>query len=270
MSRTPTGRDRISTVDALSTGATLASMIRNGAIMDAEDYFTHSRPEVRALVPTGARIVVDVGCGAGAMGAALKSERPGIEVRGIEPNAEAAACARAVLDDVAVASGEQPMPASWPAPDCVVLADVLEHMVDPWASLRYWRTRLGPGGSVVVSLPNVGHWSVGEALSRGRWDYTEDGLLDRTHLRFFTRATAVELLEGAGFEVVGMFRAILLPHTFKGNRLWRPRVRRGLELERAGLPVPGHVLRALDACSRQVVLGARAVESVRGRGGGAR
>lgn len=245
-------------------------MIRNGTTMNAEEYFTHSRPEVRDLVPADARIVVDVGCGAGAMGAALKSERPGIEVRGIEPNADAASRARAVLDDVAVAPGERAMPPSWPTPDCVVLADVLEHMVDPWGALRDWRSRLAPGGSVVVSLPNVGHWSVVEALSTGRWDYADDGLLDRTHLRFFTRATAVEMLEEAGFEIVGMFRAILFPHTVKGNRLWRPRVRRGLELERAGRPVPGHVLRTLDACTRQIVLGARAAGSGRATGGAAR
>jgi len=235
-------------------------MIRNGATMTTEEYFTHSRPEVRALIPVGARVVVDVGCGAGAMGAALKAERPGVEVRGIEPNAEAAARARPVLDDVATGSGEGSMPVGWPMPDCVVLADVLEHMLDPWKALRHWRSRLGPGGSAVVSLPNIGHWSVLEALSQGRWDYAEDGLLDRTHLRFFTRATAIEMLEEAGFEVVGLFRAILVPHTFMGNRIWRPRVRKGLELERAGRPVPPRVMRALDACSRQVVLAARTVE----------
>lgn len=218
-----------------------------------EDYFSHPRPEVRALVPVTARFIVDVGCGAGALGAAIKAERPGVAVRGIELNEGAAARARRVLDDVVVGSGDGEMPASWPAPDCVIFADVLEHMVDPWTALARWGPRLRPGGCVVVSLPNVAHASVQKALWRGRWDYEKEGLLDRTHLRFFTRATALEMLAGAGFEVEVMVRAIR-----GGGRLTRLGIQRGLGLEARGRAVSGWLLRILDWYSFQFLLRARA------------
>ncbi len=223
-----------------------------------EDYFSHPRPEVRALVPQSARSVVDVGCGAGALGAALKEERPGTEVRGIEVNPEAAARAACVLDEVAVVSGDGEVPASWPAVDCVIFADVLEHMVDPWSALRRWRSRLRGGGHVVVSLPNVGHWSVLDELARGRWDYVDEGVLDRTHVRFFTRATAIELLETTGFEVETMRRAIQLRvDAFLGEKFMWPLVLLGIFLERKGRRVPAWLVRILDVRSRQILLRAR-------------
>ncbi len=220
----------------------------------AEDYFSHPRPEIRALVPVAARFVVDVGCGAGALGGALKHERPDVEVRGIEVNREAAARAKRVLDDVVVDTGEGEIPTSWPAPDCVIFADVLEHMIDPWSVLRRWRLRLRQSGCIVVSLPNVAHSSVLRGLRMGRWDYAEEGILDRTHLRFFTRATALELLTGAGFEVEAMVRAIPAWTRSWGDRLARPAVQRGLALEARGRPVPAWLLRILDSRSRQILL----------------
>jgi trans-aconitate methyltransferase len=223
-----------------------------------EDYFSRPRAEVRALVPMTARFVVDVGCGAGALGAALKEERPGVEVRGIEVNREAAARAERVLDDVAVGTEDVEMPASWPVPDCVIFADVLEHMIDPWSALRRWRSRVREAGCIVVSLPNVAHSSVLRGLREGRWDYEDEGLLDRTHLRFFTRATALEMLAGAGFEVEEMVRAIPAWRRTWRDRLARLAVRRGLALEARHRAVPKWMLRILDSRSRQVLLRARA------------
>jgi len=172
------------------------------------EYYGHERPEVIALVPKDAKYVVDVGCGAGGLGRALKRERPHVEVRGIEIVAEQAERAKKVLDDVRVIGAEKGLPSDWPRPDCVIFADVLEHLVDPWAVLRQWRETLAEGGTVVVSLPNVGHREVLGGVLRGRWDYQDAGILDRTHLRFFTRATAIELLESTGFRVVRFERAL--------------------------------------------------------------
>lgn len=216
-----------------------------------EDYYSHSRPEVRALVPRTARTVVDVGCGAGAVGAALKEGNPGLEVRGIEREPGAAARAAEVLDAVASLPAEAGMPPGWPSPDCVIFADVLEHLVDPWSTLRTWCGALRTGTHVVVSLPNVGHLSVTWPLWKGRWDYGDEGLLDRTHLRFFTRETAIELLASAGLTVDRLQRAVLLPRGFLGDRVLRPIVRRAMELERLGRPVPSFQMHVLDACSRQ-------------------
>ncbi len=86
--------------------------------------------------------------------------------------------------------------------DCVVFNDVLEHTADPWAVLRKTRALLTPDAAIVVSIPNVRHVSVLVPLiAGGRWDYEDWGILDRTHLRFFTRATAVELLQSTGYTV---------------------------------------------------------------------
>jgi SAM-dependent methyltransferase len=109
--------------------------------------------------------------------------------------------ARRVLDAVYTGNADDPLPNEWPAPDCVIFADVLEHLVDPWRTARKYRDLLRPGGTVVASIPNVAHRSVLGGLLRHRWDYDVQGILDRTHLRFFTRETALEMFEQAGFSI---------------------------------------------------------------------
>ena len=184
------------------------SAARAGAFQAAVDaaqarggYSFHPRQDVIDLISASAKVVIDVGCASGVLGAALKRERPGIQVRGVEISPEAAERARQVLDDVFCGGAEAALPSAWPRPDCVVFADVLEHLPDPWSLLRRYRELLGPGGKVVVSVPNIGHRTVVEGLLRGRFDYVDAGVLDRTHLRFFTRATAIALIEDAGFKV---------------------------------------------------------------------
>jgi SAM-dependent methyltransferase len=180
----------------------------HGRSVEAEQYYTHARPEVLRLIPQGVRQVVDVGCGAGALGAAIKRAFPEAQVRGVELMPEQAAAAAKVLDAAVNADANAALPASWPQPDCLVFADVLEHLVDPWAALAAWRARCQPKAWAVISLPNVAHVSVLSDLKRGRFDYQDEGLLDRTHLRFFTRATACALVEQAGYEVVQLDRVI--------------------------------------------------------------
>jgi 2-polyprenyl-3-methyl-5-hydroxy-6-metoxy-1,4-benzoquinol methylase len=164
-------------------------------------YYDQPRPEIYARVPPNARFVIDVGCASGALGRALKASRPGIEVRGIEPVAEQAERARLVLDDVHMGAAEDPLPSHWPAPDCVIFADVLEHLVDPWETLRRFRSIIPAGGMLVASIPNVANRTVLNGLLRHRWDYASFGILDRTHLRFFTRETALEMVEQAQFSI---------------------------------------------------------------------
>lgn len=86
--------------------------------------------------------------------------------------------------------------------DYIVCADVLEHLIDPWIVLSDLVSFLKPGGRIMVSLPNVRHWSIWLPLIlRGHWEYRESGIMDRTHLRFFTRFSAIELLNNAGGDV---------------------------------------------------------------------
>ena len=89
--------------------------------------------------------------------------------------------------------------------DCIIFADVLEHLVDPAALLRAVRQHLSPGGVVVASLPNVRHYAVlADLLLRGDWDYADYGVLDRTHLRFFTHKSIRKLFAETGYELTRM------------------------------------------------------------------
>src|SRR5438477_1121116 len=166
-----------------------------------DSYFEHCRPEMAALVPTGARRVLDVGCGRGAFGAALREKR-GCEVVGIELDGAAADIARCRLDAVHSADMMAIDDASLGRFDCVVFNDVLEHLIDPWRAVARAHDLLRPDGCVVASIPNIRHYRELKALIwDGLWRYEHAGVLDRTHLRFFTRATAIELFESVGFEV---------------------------------------------------------------------
>ncbi len=145
--------------------------------------------------------VLDVGAWTGAHGLWLADQR-GATVDGIEPNA--AAAQRAVgYRAMRVASVEDVLKDGGPGRlyDAILFLDVLEHLVAPERVLREARSWLTPSGVVLVSVPNVAHWRVRLALARGRFEYTDTGLMDRTHLRWFTRATARRLLSGAGYRL---------------------------------------------------------------------
>ena len=151
-------------------------------------------------VPDGAR-VLDVGCATGYLAAQLA--RRGCRVTGVEADPVAAERARAhceavVVGDVEDAACRSELAARAPF-DVVLCGDVLEHLRDPWSALR---ALAALGGQVVLSVPNVAHWTGRRALARGRFPYAEHGLFDRTHLRFFTRATARDLAQSAGLRVV--------------------------------------------------------------------
>jgi 2-polyprenyl-3-methyl-5-hydroxy-6-metoxy-1,4-benzoquinol methylase len=152
----------------------------------------------------GGAEVLDVGCWSGAAGAFLGKER-GARVDGVEPEPRMAALAAGHYRDVCRSTIEQAMDElvseRHQAYDSLLFLDVLEHLVDPHGVLVASHRLLRPGGTVLVSIPNVAHWSVRMELLRGRWRYRENGLLDRTHLRFFTHLTVHELVREAGWEV---------------------------------------------------------------------
>jgi SAM-dependent methyltransferase len=143
--------------------------------------------------------VLDAGCGF-----ATTSERIrklGNEVTGIDESPEIATLAgkrlsRIIQADVLTADlGDEQF-------DVIIFADVLEHLAWPLSTLKRYLRWLAPNGSVIISLPNVGLWSVRFAHLFGRWQYEETGVLDRTHLRFFTRRSARWLIDQAGLEIV--------------------------------------------------------------------
>ena len=161
--------------------------------------YENPRPDVQALVPASARRVLDLGCSSGALGAALKA-RQGCEVVGVEADPDYAADAEARLDEVVVADLEGFDPTWLGRFDCVVAADVLEHLRDPWAVLARCAETLDPGAHAVISLPNVRYWETFWQLAKGNWPRRPEGIFDATHLRWFTLADARALLEQAGLE----------------------------------------------------------------------
>lgn len=143
--------------------------------------------------------VLDVGCATGDIARLLNGR--GCRVDGLELDPEAAEKARADLEKVVVANLDtSSLTDHFGAGDydVVIFADVLEHLLDPERALSEAVELLAEGGRVVLSVPNVAHGSVRLALLQGRWTYTDTGLLDRTHVRFFTRTSFVDLVEGAG------------------------------------------------------------------------
>ncbi len=140
--------------------------------------------------------VLDVGCGFATTAQHLRAG--GNRVWGIESNASAAEVARSRIDQVIEADLQDVEAIGGQRFDVIVFADVLEHLAWPIGVLKRYVGLLKPGGSIIVSLPNVGLWSVRLGLMFGRFNYDESGVLDRTHLRFFTRRSAVEMLRGAG------------------------------------------------------------------------
>lgn len=192
-------------------------------------YYRFARPEVQALVPLTARSILDVGCAAGRLGEGLKRRQP-CRVTGIELDPAAAAEARLRLDEVLAGEALEVL-AGLPEEsfDCVVLADVLEHLADPWEALRQVYRVLTSDGTVVASIPNVRHWQVVRDLLEGRWDYAEAGILDLTHRWFFTRQSIARLFAETGFQITE-WQYVVLP----------------------GCEVPAAVASGLAACGLQV------------------
>ena len=166
------------------------------------DYFAHARPEMMRFIPECVSHVLEVGCGSGDFAAALKAQRP-IHLTAIEPFPGAAAEAQTKVDRLIAMGAEQGIQVlSDSSFDCIVFNDVLEHLVDPWAVLRDVRRLLRPSGVVVASLPNMRHMPVlKDLILKGEWQYQDAGVLDRTHLRFFTRKSMANLFASSGYRI---------------------------------------------------------------------
>lgn len=164
-------------------------------------YYRFERPEVVRMVPESARTILDIGCAAGMVGASLKHRQP-CHVTGIEIVPEAAAAAVEHLDEAHCGDAFEVLPAL-PAGhyDAVIMGDVLEHVADTDGLLRLAADRLTSSGRLILCIPNVRHWSVLKGLLEGEWEYQDLGILDRTHLRFFTHNSLHRILARQGFLV---------------------------------------------------------------------
>lgn len=167
----------------------------------SEGYFDLVRTDIAPLLPQTASCILDVGCGAGATSAWLKTVYPDAHTVGLEGNAKLEAELRLNVDEAFILDLNAPLP-DVGAPDLVLLLDVLEHLIRPERLLAQLVKVLPMAATVIVSLPNVAHLGVAaRLLFRGRFDYEDAGILDRTHLRFFYLGSATALIEGAGLSI---------------------------------------------------------------------
>lgn len=174
------------------------------------EYYDHFNADLMAAIPPAAGTVLEIGCGAGRLGSVYKERNPASRYIGVELDASAAAVAAGRLDlvlcgaiealDLDFLNGQA---------DCIVYGDVLEHLIDPWAVLKRHVALLSPGGRMVASIPNVQNWSIIVDLLRGDWTYRDSGLMDRTHVRFFTLNSIAAMFEGAGMVVEGLAAVVV-------------------------------------------------------------
>jgi O-antigen biosynthesis protein len=170
-----------------------------------EKYQDRPRMEVIGLLQFPFRNVLELGCGAGATGREVKRQHPDVTYWGIELDPAAAAEARGVLDHVLTGNIEQINLEHYGVPkhsfDVIICADVLEHLYDPWTVVSSFHEYLTLGGRVAASIPNVQNVRLLQNLVAGRWAYTSQGLLDATHLRFFTLHEIGEMFVKNGFQI---------------------------------------------------------------------
>lgn len=152
-------------------------------------------------VPKNTKRLLDIGCGAGFLGRTVKQEIS-CEVVGVTYSEQEAKLAYSFLDQVLVHDLNNFNVQALGKFDCIVCSHILEHLYEPQLLLTQLRYSLAPNGVLIIALPNVLHWKQRWELLRGHFRYTDGGLMDKTHFRFFDWKTAQELIEQSGYQIV--------------------------------------------------------------------
>ena len=178
------------------------------------DEILSQRREVAALIPNNAKKILDVGCAGGGLGGFLKEQRKDVEVVGIDIDEKSLGEAKLKLDSVICADIEKDIRLPYPEKyfDCIVFADILEHVREPDKIILKFKPYLSSEGSIVCSIPNIRNIAIFKSLLvDGRWKYfdpskdefhtAEQNILYKDHIRFFTLREVIELLESTGFNI---------------------------------------------------------------------
>lgn len=179
-----------------------AEVVEKGLAIMAEVGLTELHRLLLGLVPRGSR-VLEVGCASGYLSRALR-EQLGCTVTGVEIVPRLAELAVGNVERVIVGSIDQPevLAQIGQGYEVLIMADVIEHLEDPWASIGRLKGCMAPGALWFITFPNIAHCQMRWQLLRGRWEYTDFGLLDRTHLRFFSLPSVLSFVQEVGFELV--------------------------------------------------------------------
>lgn len=168
--------------------------------------YVGERPDVLGLIRPDVEKLLDIGCSDGTFGLSVKNKNRATEVIGVEYDPAMAAVAEHRLDEVYVVNLNEISLGSLLSKhsfDCIVMADILEHLIDPWRMVKECTKILRKDGRIITSIPNVRHISTIITLTlRGRWPYRKRGIHDESHLRFFTHSNIVEMFTEAGLAAV--------------------------------------------------------------------
>lgn len=174
-----------------------------------QGYYNNARREIEPLLPSNIGSVLEIGCGEGNTLLWLQHSGLAKSCRGIEILPDVAARGQQEGAEIVVADIEQggiPFDDQY---DLVLCLDVLEHLRDPWATMEIIVDSIKPGGYLIASIPNISHISIiSDLILHNNWDYADAGILDKTHLRFFTEKTTQQLLSGAGLKIIQHKRRI--------------------------------------------------------------
>jgi len=168
------------------------------------EYYAGNRPEMQKFLPKKIDKFLDVGCGFGAFLSLIKNEYKS-ETWGIEPFQSEAEKTKNIVDNLIISSIEESilqLPENYF--DVISFNDVIEHLLDPEDVLKKLMPKLSKNGTIIASIPNILYFPVfiRDIFLKQDWKYEDSGILDKTHLRFFTKKSIIRLFEGIGYEVV--------------------------------------------------------------------
>ena len=165
---------------------------------------SNHNPDILRIMPNNLKRVVEVGCSSGALARAYVGINSQCRYTGIEIDPDFAAVAQDYCDEVVCGNiehlADDEFLKFFPS-DCWIFGDTLEHLRDPWLVIAKIAKNIPVGGHIIACIPNAQHWSLQARLNIGDFRYEATGLLDATHLRWFTRSTIIELFHNAGFRI---------------------------------------------------------------------
>ena len=185
------------------------SPLKSGCVAE---YGDNPRNELIDLIKVVPEQIFEIGCGSGATGMAIKQKFPDVNYIGMDSNEKATQIAQTRLDKVIVSDVEKvPLDTLGLVKgyfDLIICADILEHLYDPWKTLFALRDYLKPNGKIFASIPNVQYINHIINFLHGNWTYEHDGIMDVTHIRFFTFNEIVKMLSGTGYNIIHCSGAI--------------------------------------------------------------
>lgn len=168
-----------------------------------DSYYSLPRPDILNLINHHHKKILEIGCAFGELGKSIKSHFPNVIIDGVELNSDSRDFLLDTYNNVTIGNIEDiDISKIDNGYDLIIFADVLEHLVDPWRILKLFEKKLSKNGNVIVSVPNLRNSGIlFNLILRGRFEYTDSGLMDRTHLRWFTRHEINQALDDAGLKV---------------------------------------------------------------------